>query len=130
MRIEARLLIVIGVFFAIIGVIYWYTSYEDSGTVMLAAAAILGLLPGGYYLWWSNRMRPRPSDDPEASIGEGSGTIGTFPGSSIWPFVMGMGAFFVGLSFVFGIWFVPVAAGLLISAAIGATVESRRDGMV
>jgi len=130
MRIESRIFIFIGAFFTLIGFIYWYTSYEDSGTVMLAGAAILGLLPGAYYLWWSRHMKARPSDDPEASIAGGSGTVGTFPGSSIWPFVMGMGAFFVGLSFVFGIWFVPVAAGLLISAAIGATVESRRGGTI
>jgi hypothetical protein len=41
-----------------------------------------------------------------------------------------MGAFMVALSFVFGIWLVPIAASLLISGLIGATVESRRGGAV
>ena len=56
--------------------------------------------------------------------------ISSFPGSSIWPFVLASGAFFIGLTFVFGIWFAPVALALVVSALIGATVESRRGGHV
>jgi hypothetical protein len=130
MKVEARILIVIGIFFAVIGLVYWFTSYEDSGFLMLIGATFLGLLPGGYYLWWSRRMTPRASDDPNATIESGSGTVESFPSSSIWPFVLGGGAFFVGLSFVFGIWLVPIAAVLVLTAAIGATVESRRGGTV
>ncbi len=130
MKVESRMLVVIGIFFAVIGIVYWFTSYEDAGFLMLIGATLLGLLPGGYYLWWSRRMKPRPSDDPNATIESGSGTVESFPASSIWPFILGSGAFFVGLTFVFGIWLVPIAAALILTAAIGATVESRRGGTV
>lgn len=130
MRIEALLLVGVAVFFAVVGVIYWFTSYEQAGTLMLAGTVLLGLLPGSYYLWWSQRMKPRPEDRPDASIEEGSGVIGSFPGSSIWPFVMGMGLFLTALSAVFGLWLAAPGLALVVSAATGFTVESRRGGTV
>ena len=130
MRIEARLLIIIGVFFAIIAGVYWFTSYETAGTLMLIGSTGLGLLPGAYYLWWSRHMKPRLEDDPDATIAEGAGEVDAFPSSSIWPFILGVGAFFAALSFVFGVWMAPIAAGFILSAAIGGTVESRRGGTV
>jgi uncharacterized membrane protein len=119
-----------GLFFAIIAGIYWFTGYEDAGFLMLIGSALLGLLPGSYYLWWSYRQTPQPDDDPDADVAEGAGTVESFPGSSIWPFILGMGAMFAVLTFVFGLWMAPLAAALILSAAIGATVESRRGGAV
>jgi hypothetical protein len=129
-RIEALLLIGIAVFFGIIGGIYWFWSYEQGGTMMLVGTTLLGLLPGAYYLWWSRRMKPRPEDRTTASIEEGSGVIGSFPNSSIWPFVLGMGLFLVVLSMVFGLWLLAPGFALVLSALIGVTVESRRGGTV
>ena len=130
MRISAVFLAGTGIFFAIIGVVYWFTSYEDAGFLMLMGSALLGLLPGSYYLWWSYKMKPRLDDDPEGSIAEGAGAVDSFPGSSIWPFILGMGAMFAALTFVFGLWMAPLAAALIVSAAVGVTVESRRGGAV
>jgi hypothetical protein len=41
MRVEAVILLFLGVFFGIVGIVYWFTSYEDSGTMMLVGG------PGG-----------------------------------------------------------------------------------
>ncbi len=130
MRVDGLFLIFIGVFFGIIAVVYWFFSYEDAGFLMLIGSALLGLLPGSYYLWWAHNMKPQVDDDPDASIAEGAGTVDAFPGSSIWPFILGMGAMFAVLTFVFGLWLAPIAAALIVSAAIGVTVESRRGGAV
>ena len=108
MRVDGWFLAGVGVFFGIIGVIYWFTSYEDAGFLMLMGSMLLGLLPGSYYLWWSYKMKPQPDDDPNADMAEGAGTIDSFPGSSIWPFVLGMGAMFTVLTFVFGLWLAPI----------------------
>ncbi len=97
---------------------------------MLIGSAGLGLLPGSYYLWWSYKMKPQPDDDPDADVASGAGSVESFPGSSIWPFILGMGAMFTVLTFVLGLWLAPLAAALILSAAIGATVESRRGGAV
>lgn len=130
MRIEALLLIGIAVFFGIVGAGYWFWSYEQGGTMMLVGTTLLGLVPGSYYLWWSRRMKPRPEDRNDATMEEGSGVIGAFPNSSIWPFVLGMGLFLVVLSMVFGLWFLAPGFALVVSALIGVTVESRRGGTV
>jgi hypothetical protein len=129
-RIEALFLIGIAVFFGIVGAVYWFWAYEQGGTMMLVGTTFLGLLPGGYYFWWSRRMKPRPEDRTDASIEEGSGVIGSFPNSSIWPFVLGMGLFLVVLSMVFGLWLLAPGFALILSALIGVTVESRRGGTV
>jgi hypothetical protein len=130
MRVNGLFLAGIGVFFGTIGLIYWFTSYEDGGFAMLIGSALLGLLPGSYYFWWSRHMKPQPDDDPEAAVDEGTGAIDAFPTSSIWPFVLGMGAMFTVLTFIFGLWLAPIGGALILSAAIGGTVESRRGGEV
>jgi hypothetical protein len=129
-RVEAIILLFLGVFFGIVGVVYWFTSYEDAGTMMLVGTSALGFLPGGYYLFWHRRMGRRVEDREDASIEEGAGDIDSFPGSSIWPFVMGMGAFLTLLSLVFGIWLILPGITLIVSALIGVTAESRRGGHV
>jgi hypothetical protein len=123
---EAKLLLGLGAFFALTGIVYWFWSGENAGSMMLIASGLLGFLPGSYYLWWSNRMRQRASDRDDATIADGAGVVGTFPGSSVWPFTLGAGAFFVGLALVFGTWFALPGAGLVVWALLGATVESRR----
>jgi hypothetical protein len=130
MKVSGAFLAIIGIFFGIVGLFYWFTSYEDAGFVMLMGSALLGLLPGGYYLWWSRRMRPLESDEPDAVVSDGAGVIDSFPGSSIWPFLLGMGALFATLTFIFGLWLAPIAAALGLSAVIGGVIESRRGGTV
>jgi hypothetical protein len=89
---------------------------------------LLCFLPGSYYYWWSRHMKPRAEDNPQATQAEGAGVIGTFPGTSIWPFTLGMGAFFVVLALVFGIWFLVPGLGLAVWALFGGTAEGRRGG--
>jgi uncharacterized membrane protein len=130
MRVNGAILAIIGIFFGIIAVVYWFTAYEDAGFLMLIGSALLGLLPGGYYLWWSSRMKPLEGDEPDATVSDGAGTIDSFPGSSIWPFLLGMGAMFATLTFIFGLWLAPIALALGLSAVIGGVVESRRGGTI
>ena len=65
-------------------------------------------------------MKPPPDEDlPDAEMSDGAGMIDSFPGSSIWPFVLGMGACSTVLSFVFGLWLAPIGVALVLSAVIG-----------
>src|SRR6202035_1223741 len=73
MRIEAIFMLGIGVFFGIVGIVYWFTSYEDAGFLMLIGTTGLGLLPGAYYFWWSRHMKVRPEDDPNATVENSAG---------------------------------------------------------
>jgi hypothetical protein len=44
--------------------------------------------------------------------------------------VLGSGCFFIVLALTFGTWLLVPGIGLLLSALIGATAESRRGGNV
>ncbi|HTW99127.1 MAG TPA: cytochrome c oxidase subunit 4 [Acidimicrobiales bacterium] len=130
MRVEAIFLLFIALFCLVVGLVYWMTSGEQSGTAMLIGVCLLGLFPGSYYLWWSRRMDPRAEDDPRASMDEGAGIIGAFPSSSVWPFVFGLGAAMTALALVFGFWTALFGLSLVLSAVVGIIIESRRGGVV
>lgn len=137
MKIEARVLLIISAFCALAAILFWavglsrvYVTMTSGGTIMLGGVCLLGLLPGGYYLWWSRRMTPRAEDNPEATQAQGAGVVGVFPSTSIWPFVLGMAALLVALSLVFGFWTAIFGFALAISAIIGVIVESRRGGVI
>jgi hypothetical protein len=129
MKVESYFLLFLAVFGAAIAAIYWWLSYDDGGGIMLVGFTLLGTLPGLYYLWWSRRMTPRPEDITDADPSSGEGFVGYFPGASIWPFVLGMGALSVGLALVFGFWTAIFGFFLAISAVIGVIVESRHSGV-
>ena len=132
MRVSAVFLLFLGAFFGIIGLVYWFWGYEDGGGVMLLGATLLGFLPGLYYFFWGriHAAGDRPSDREDAELADGAGNVDSFPGSSIWPFVMGMGAFMTVLALVFGVWLMFIGVPLILTALTGVTAESRRGGNV
>jgi hypothetical protein len=130
MKVEAKVLLGLGAFFGAMFVVYWHFSNEDAGGVMMFGGMLLGFLPGGYYYWWSRRMKARPEDNPYATQAQGAGVVGSFPGTSIWPFTLGAGCFLMVLALVFGIWLVIPAIALVFWALVGGTAEGRRGGKV
>ncbi len=129
MKVESYFLLFLSVFGGVFAAIYWFVSKETSGSIMLLATCFLGALPGSYYLWWSRRMTARPEDDSEALPHSGAGTVGYFPSSSIWPFIIGMGALLVGLSLIFGLWSAVVGLTMAVFAVFGVISESRHGGI-
>jgi hypothetical protein len=144
MKVESLFLIFLGSFFGLVGLVYWFWSYEDGGGLMLLGVTLLGFLPGLYYFFWHRRFHghkyffvgkikavgDRPEDHPDAELADGAGAIDSFPGSSIWPFVMGMGAFVTVLAMVFGVWLAFIGIPLILTALAGVTAESRRGGPI
>jgi hypothetical protein len=131
MKQESWLLLLLGLFFGIMGVVYWTWGHENGGGVMLLGAFLLGMLPGFYYLWWSRKTGGnRAEDRSDATVADGAGVVSSFPSTSIWPFVLGMSCFIMVLALVFGNWLAVIGVPLLASALIGATAESRRGGDV
>jgi Cytochrome c oxidase subunit IV len=124
-KVEALFFLGITFFFTLIGVIYWFTSYEDAGTTMLVATSLLGLLAGGYLLLQARKFPPRPEDRPDATLAEGAGPVDEFPAPSIWPFVFGLGAVVFATGFIFGIWVVLPGAAILGLGVVGMIMQSR-----
>jgi hypothetical protein len=142
-KVESSFLLGVATFFGIIAISYWFTAYEDGGATMLVGVTALGFLPGSYYYFWHRRFKgykyffwgrldrvvgTRPEDRADATIADGAGVISSFPGSSVWPFCLGAGAFTLLLAFVFGAWLGLVGLSLILTALVGVTAESRRGG--
>jgi len=113
-------------FLAATGLLYWFTSYENSGTVMLGFSfAAYGMLGGFLLLCWFRRKRiPRPEDNPDATQEDGAGEVAFFPAASIWPAGIGLGAIFCAVALIYGNWYWIIGLPLIIGAVIGFTVEA------
>ena len=126
------------VFLAIAGlvgalaIIYWFTSYEDAGTVMLALAAGLALWCG-VYLWLRQRhiqsekaesIRPPEAAGPAQAAGTRVETA-YVPHASVWPFVIGVGAAALFNGVVLGVWVLAPGAALTAIGVAGFIRQSR-----
>jgi hypothetical protein len=118
-----RIFLAIGTFVLFMAVLYWFTSYEDAGTVLLALASVLALWFGSY-LWLQQRRaaRARARDDDGGADGEGTPYL---PHASAWPFAIGLGAATVANGLVLGIW-VVVPGAALFALGIGGFVHQTR----
>jgi Cytochrome c oxidase subunit IV len=125
LKLEAFFFLGITTFFAVVGAIYWFTSYEDAGTVMLVAAALLGIVAGGYLLFQSRRFPPRPQDRSDATVADAVGAVERFPSPTIWPFVFGFGVTMLFTGFAFGLY-VALGGGILAGlGTVGLVRQSR-----
>jgi uncharacterized membrane protein YfcA len=127
---ETRVFLLMAVFGAAIGVLYWFVSYETAGTVLLisfglATAVIAGRLAVDPKSREVRRGAARRRAEPEQPLpeedvaGGGTGGIdrpfldeaGRIPEDSIAPFAVGIGAAIASTGLIFGL--APVVAGLL-----------------
>ncbi len=126
LRTERRFLLGAGSFAIAVAVVYWFLSYEEAGFALLLLMGVASALIGGYLLYRSYRVPPRPEDDPDADLAAAAGAeVGRFSAGSIWPLVMGIGTA-IGLEgFIYGAWLVGFGAVLFVWAAVGFVLESR-----
>lgn len=125
MKVEGLVFAGTAAFFAVVAGLYWFTSYEEAGSVMLLLTVGLGLIPGVWLLWWARRMEARPEDREDATLADGAGTVGAFPGPTAWPVTLAAGAVIAANGIAFGIW--PALPGfvLIVIAACGTVMSSR-----
>jgi len=130
MKIEYRLMLGVTVFLGIVAVVYWFTSYEDSGTVMLVfGGAAYGILGSFLLLQYLRRQRiPRPEDRHDATQADGAGEVAFFPNASIWPAGMGLGFVLIATGLIFGAWFWVLGLIVVVGAIIGFSVEADARG--
>jgi|RhiMetdeSRZDD1v2_1073273.scaffolds.fasta_scaffold34171_2 hypothetical protein len=117
-----RIFVTIGVLVAVVAVVYWYTAYEDAGTVLLAVAAVLALWCG-VYLWL--RSRPGAVERAAASSPEETGSL-YLPHASVWPLAIGLGGALVLNGLVLGTWVAVPGVGLLVLGIAGFVRQTRR----
>jgi hypothetical protein len=126
MKVEGWLFLGCGVFFIGADIVYWYTSYDPTGTAALALAVGLALLTGFYLLFTGRRLPRRPEDDNEGEIIQGTGEIGFFSPHSWWPLWVGLAAAFTAVGFAVGWWMVLIGVVFVVLASIGFVFEYYR----
>jgi hypothetical protein len=137
-RVPWRVFGFVGAFMFVIGGIYWFTAYEDAGTVMLLLAGVLASWIA-VFLWLQQRGPLGPAIDAEqasaeaaAAVGRAAPSTGTaeggehyLPHASAWPFAIGLGAATVANGLVLGLW-VIVPGVVLMALGIGGFVRQTR----
>lgn len=113
-----RVFLAVGLFYALLAIVYGAAAYEWAGTVMLVLAAVLGVWCAAY-LWL--QQRPRPA--APASPGEAATYL---PHASGWPFVIGLGAATVLNGLVLGLWVIVPGAALMALGIGGFVLQTRR----
>ena len=107
----------IAVFMTVIGVVYWFASYEPAGTVMLGLAAALAALCGVYL---------RIQSEPAASSETHDEDEHYLPESSMWPFGIGLGALLAANGLIIGLGFAIPGIVVLGASVAGFVSQSRR----
>jgi hypothetical protein len=126
MKVEGGLFIGCAVFFAGMDVIYWYFSRETTGTVALAFAVGLAFLAGFYVLLTGRRTGPRPEDDLEGEIEEGTGEMGFFSPHSWWPLLLGLSCGLAAVGCAIGWWLFLIGMLFVVFTTIGFVFEYYR----
>jgi hypothetical protein len=111
---EAWIFTILVIFFVVVTPIYWFLSYDPTGTTALILTGLLVLMIAGYLALVARRIDPRPEDRSEGEVLEGAGDLGFFPPQSKWPLFCGLTFIPVALGPVFGWWL------MLVGFALGA----------
>ena len=113
-----RIFLAIGVLVGVLAAIYWFTAYEDAGTVMLGLTAVLALWCGAFlWLQWRHLRKPVSPDHPVEDEYE--------PHASAWPFVIGLGAATAANGLVLGIWVLVPGLFLTLLGVAGFVRQTR-----
>ncbi|MBA3310836.1 MAG: cytochrome c oxidase subunit 4 [Nocardioidaceae bacterium] len=126
MKAEAWIFGMNAAFFALVTPIYWFLSYDETGTSALVMTTLLVALVTFYLGFHANKMDARPEDRKEAEVVDGAGELGFFPPYSWWPLWCGLALAVCVLGVVFGWWLFLIGAGAGSIALIGWVFEYYR----
>ncbi len=126
MKVEGWLFLGCGVFFAGTDLVYWYTSYDPTGTAALAFAVGLAVLTGFYVLFTGRRLPLRPEDDDRGEIEQGTGEVGFFPPRSWWPLFLGLSGAVAAVGVAVGWWLFLIGLLFIVFSTIGFVFEYYR----
>lgn len=118
MKVTSRTYLVLAAAVALIAAVYWFTSYENAGTVMLVLAACLALVIGVYLALTARRAAALGTEEADRDP--------YLPHASTWPFFVGVAALVTVNGLAIGLWaLVPGLIGLAV-ALTGYATQSRR----
>ena len=132
MKINARIFLILTVFYIVDTAGYVIWSFAVNGQLEVigtAAIAMLVFLSGfiAFYLYRTDKAQgSAPEDQLEAKIEDGDAEIGFFAPWSWWPFLLGLFGAMAFASLAIGWWLFFIAVPLALVAVIGFVFERSR----
>ncbi|HLL08729.1 MAG TPA: cytochrome c oxidase subunit 4 [Nocardioidaceae bacterium] len=114
------------IFFVIVTPIYWFASYDPTGTSALVLTVLLAALITFYLGYTARHMDPRPEDRKDAEISDGAGEVGFFSPHSWWPLALGLSLMVCVYGVVFGWWLFIIGVGTGVVSLCGFIFEYYR----
>lgn len=126
MRTEFKVFRFIAVFFFVVAPIYWIMAHEIAGAVALLLSGAVGLIIAAYMNITGRKIDARYEDNPDAEVVDGTGELGFFPPSSIWPLWAAATLSLIVLGPIYGWWISIIGAGVGVWALTGWVFEFYR----
>jgi hypothetical protein len=123
---ESWIIVSIAIFCALVAPIYWFITYDWTGTTALVMTTLLCVLLGFYLIVVARQIPARPEDRVDADIVEGAGELGFFPPYSWWPLFCGLAFSGIVLGIVIGWWLFIIGAAIGLFTLIGWIFEYYR----
>lgn len=123
MKVEGLFFSLLSLFLLTCAGLYWFLSYDPSGSVCLVLSGLMSGIIASYLLATAHRIPLRPEDRPDAEIAEGAGEVGFFSPHSWWPVLLA-GAFTITtLGLIFGRFIIIIGVFSLLIAVSGFVLE-------
>ena len=126
MKAESWIIVSIAIFCALVAPIYWWITYDPTGTTALVMTTLLCTLLGFYLIVVARQIPARPEDRLDAEILEGAGEQGFFPPYSWWPLYCSLAFSAIVLGIVIGWWLFIIGAAIGLFTLIGWIYEYYR----
>ena len=126
MKTEAKIFGALGIYFLVVGIIYYFMSHELVGTVALLLSFVMAAIITSYLAIAGRQTGKRLEDDVDGEIYQGAGDLGFFPPKSIWPMWVGLTITVIAAGPALGWWLVFVGVGMGIWALSGWVFEFYR----
>lgn len=114
------------VFFLVVAPVYWFLSYDPTGTSALVMTALLMLLLAFFLGVLAKQIPDRPEDDQLAEVADGAGELGFFPPFSWWPLAVAGAFATIALGVAIGWWLAVIGVGIGVLALAGYVFEYYR----
>jgi hypothetical protein len=126
MKAETWTILGCGIFFALVAPVYWFLSYDPTGTTALVMTFLLMGLLGFYLSVVAKQIPDRPEDRSDGEIADGAGEQGFFPPYSWWPLFCAAAFAVLVLGVVIGWWLFIIGAGIGAAMLVGWIFEYYR----
>ena len=126
MKAESWIIVSLAIFCALVAPIYWWITYDWTGTTALVMTTLLCALLGFYLIVVAKQIPARPEDRLDAEIVDGAGELGFFPPYSWWPLYCSLAFSAIVLGVVIGWWLFIIGAAIGLFTLIGWVYEYYR----